>query len=259
LKQQRQAASPSRNNCRPSKPLVDYEDEDDAMEGIAASNNDIISNTISSSGVPNQPQTLKFRHAASISASPSPLSTEATIPTPERLAEKRRRTELEDDDDELGKLSLKCSKKRTSPPTSDGKLVGGLQRKRSGVSLSSGGWKGEGGNEPAKKKIAISLNAGKTGTGVGAATTFNTTDTVATISPEKAVKRALKAVEGEEVVEAADGQGLENDDAAVGDTESNKSQVTAPLSPSSGTDTEDGGGGGSSNGGGGGEVDGNTD
>ena len=257
-KQLRAAASPLRGNGRLSKPLVEYEDEDDVMEGIgdaaATTTNNVIDTRKSISNTQNTVPTLKLRHAAATSSSSPPSPTNATIPTPERLAEKRRRTELEDDDDELGKLSVR-SKKRTSSPTTDGKSAGGLQRKRSGTGLSSGVWGAEGVVEPAKKKIAISLNAGKAGSSMGITT--STVNTASTTPTEKVAKRAIKVVEGEGSVEAEDG-GVLTDDCldklTMENGEKSEVQLDSALNPSSGIGTRDGGGDG-----GGQESDGNKE
>lgn len=243
-KQQRAAAPLLRNNGRLPRPLVEYEDEDEPMEGIgdATTTNNDADTGKSTSNTPSTVPTLRLRHSAYTSSSSPPSPTEATIPTPERLAEKRRRTELEDDDDELGKLSVRINKKRTSSPTTDGKSAGGLQRKRSGTGLSSGVWGVEGVVEPAKKKIAISLNAGKAGTGMGI-----TTSTVSTASTtaDKVVKRALKAVEGEEDVDAGGSRMLTGDrlgKLTMGNGENSEVQLASALNPSSGIGTGDDGG-----------------
>lgn len=228
-KQQLQAASPSRNNGRngrpstPSKPLVDYEDDDDAMEGsddtAATLNNatykDITATSTSPADSNSPPQTPKLRHATSSSSTLTPTSststspimspTESSIPTPERLAEKRRRTELEDDDDELGKLSSKSNKKRTSP-TAEGDGAKGkgvfLQRKRSGLVMASIGKTAEASGPPAKK-IAISLGAGKTGgaTASSGSQAANSSKTRASLGEKS--KKPLKAVDGEEGADTA--------------------------------------------------------
>ena len=224
--QQAAAVSPSRNgNGRPktpSKPLVDYDDDDDAMEGSDATNHRITNKNSTSPGTIDKnpssansvspPQTPKLRHVISTalplssSATGSPLAspTESTIPIPERLAEKRRRTELDDDDDELGKLSNRSNKKRTSPSADgdNGKSKGGvlLQRKRSGLAMSLGKTP-EGGGPPAKK-IAISLGSGKTGCGVVTtmAATANSTGTTTIMKASSPAKtnKPLKGLDGEE-------------------------------------------------------------
>ena len=256
-KHQRAVAPPFRNNSRLSKPLVEYEDEDDAMGGIgdpATTTNSDVDTGKSISNNQSTVPTLRLRHSAFTSSLSPPSPTETTIPTPERLAEKRRRTEIDEEEDELGKLSVRV-KKRTSSPTTDGKSTGGLQRKRSGTGLSSGVWGVEGVVEPAKKKIAISLNTGKVGTGMGVTT--SAVGTASTTATEKVVKRALKAVEGEGDAETGSSS-VSTDDRldklTMGNGGNSEVQLASALSPSSGIGIGDGGGDG-----GGRESDGNKE
>src|SRR5690606_1175859 len=142
----------------PPRPLVDYvDDDDDAMEGIkntnannaSANSTDSVSPETDSTSpevLQSPPATPKLSHSTTNNVTPTSESVD--IPTPERLAEKRRRTEEEDDEDELARLANRDAKRRSpsvsssTPETvrqgvavvrNSGKKVGG------GLSISVGG------------------------------------------------------------------------------------------------------------------------
>ncbi|KAL7275412.1 Platinum sensitivity protein [Rhizina undulata] len=147
--------SPAKANGIPAsvKPLVDYPDDEDAMD-VAADN----SKNKPAASRPEDTRSSPTPSDATPPASPNRVTKTtqflAGAPIPERLAEKRRREE--EDDDELGKLSK--SKRRS--PTGGGAGGGGfLSRKRSF---------GGSGNAP-NKKIAISLTV-KSGNAASSAT-----------------------------------------------------------------------------------------
>ncbi|QDS74998.1 hypothetical protein FKW77_005538 [Venturia effusa] len=123
------------NDMSAMRPLVNYEDEDDDATMDVLAQDPICEDA--SSDLPHE--TIES------------LSTE-TIPVPERLAEKRRREE--EDEDELSKLSAKPGKRRTSSISSVGSAPSThaqtLRRESRKKSISSG-------KDGPPQKISISL------------------------------------------------------------------------------------------------------
>lgn len=140
--------SPSRsmNGASPiSKPLVDYNSDDEIGDDIGDENmdTDVPIAIIPSKGTdtPDSSDSSVGVLTPKSSVSPGP---------PERLSEKRRREE--DEDDELGKLSH--HKRRNSSSSTNSNASSVLRRKRS----FNNGVNGSSGNAGKPNKIAISLS-----------------------------------------------------------------------------------------------------
>lgn len=125
------------NGSSPSKPLVDYPDDNDDEDELALDPVVVPSNPIRSS----KPGSEHDRETSPSTAENSSSPPDKARAPPDRLAEKRRR-EADDEDDELGRLVSQPPKRRLSgagPTPADSVAKGGhTLRRKKGMSITDG-------------------------------------------------------------------------------------------------------------------------